>query len=111
MPSRSKKVKPARIMILGVGGGGSNAVSRMNKDSMTGVELVCVNTDAQALEMMDVPTRLRIGDKTTEGLGSGGDPNVGRAAAEESQEEILKVVSDCNMVFVATGRGGGTGTG
>ena len=111
MPSRSKKVKPARIMILGVGGGGSNAVSRMNKDSMTGVELVCVNTDAQALDMMDVPTRLRIGDKTTEGLGSGGDPNVGRAAAEESQEEILKVVSDCNMVFVAVGMGGGTGTG
>ncbi len=101
----------ARIKVIGVGGGGSNAVSRMYKDKIEGVDYFCVNTDAQALAKMEVPTRVRIGDQISKGMGVGGDPEIGRQAAEESREELEELVRDTDMVFVAAGMGGGTGTG
>lgn len=108
-----KKVKAARanIKIVGVGGGGSNAVSRMTKEKVKSVELYCLNTDIQALESMEVPHRIRIGERLTKGLGAGGDPDLGRESAEESQDEILKAIKGADMVFIASGMGGGTGTG
>ncbi|MFQ5875829.1 MAG: cell division protein FtsZ [Dehalococcoidia bacterium] len=111
MAQKRNRNRLARIKIIGVGGGGSNAVSRMNKERVKGVELICINTDAQALEKMDVQSRLRIGDRLTKGLGVGGDPDLGRQAAEESQDEILKALRGVDMIFIAAGLGGGTGTG
>jgi cell division protein FtsZ len=101
----------ARIKVVGVGGGGSNAVNRMIAEGLTGVEFVAVNTDAQALLLSDAPTRVRIGDKLTRGLGAGGNPEVGRDAAEESSEDLYEVLKGSDMVFIAAGIGGGTGTG
>lgn len=101
----------ARIKVIGVGGGGSNAVNRMIDEGMTGVEFVAVNTDAQALLLSNAPKRVRIGDKLTRGLGAGGNPEVGQKAAEESAEELYEVVRGADMVFIACGMGGGTGTG
>ncbi len=101
----------ASIKIIGVGGGGSNAVSRMNKEGIKGVEFYCVNTDAQALDKIEMPNRIRIGDKLTKGLGVGGDPNLGEESAEENQERLLKSINGADMVFIAVGMGGGTGTG
>lgn len=101
----------ARIKVMGVGGGGSNAVERMINEGMHGVEFVAVNTDAQALMQSSAPTRVRIGDKLTRGLGAGGDPEMGRKAAEESAEDLYKVLKGSDMVFVTAGIGGGTGTG
>jgi cell division protein FtsZ len=101
----------ARIKIIGVGGGGSNAVSRMHRQRIVGVEYVAVNTDAQHLLRTDVPEKIRIGDLLTRGLGVGGDPNVGREAAQESREEIYETLKGTEMVFLAAGMGGGTGTG
>ena len=101
----------ARIKVMGVGGGGSNAVERMINEGMHGVEFVAVNTDAQALMQSSAPTRVRIGDKLTRGLGAGGDPEIGRKAAEESAEDLYKVLKGSDMVFVTAGIGGGTGTG
>ncbi len=101
----------ARIKVIGVGGGGSNAVNRMMDEGLTGVEFVAVNTDAQALMLSKAPTRVRLGDKLTRGLGAGGDPEVGRKAAEETSEELYNVLKGSDMVFVAAGMGGGTGTG
>ena len=101
----------ARIKVVGVGGGGSNAVSRMFRERMAGVEYVVVNTDAQALIRSDVPLKVRIGDQLTKGNGVGGDPDLGLRSAEESREELYEVVRDSDMVFVAAGMGGGTGTG
>ncbi len=101
----------ARIKVIGVGGGGSNAVNRMIEEGMTGVEFVAVNTDAQALLLSNAPKRVRIGDKLTRGLGAGGNPEVGQKAAEESAEELYEVVRGADMVFIACGMGGGTGTG
>ena len=101
----------ARIKVVGVGGGGSNAVNRMMAEGMTGVEFVAVNTDSQALLLSDAPRRVRIGDKLTRGLGAGGDPEKGQKAAEESQEELYEVIRGTDMVFIAAGMGGGTGTG
>ncbi|MFN2152889.1 MAG: cell division protein FtsZ [Anaerolineales bacterium] len=101
----------ARIKVVGVGGGGCNAVDRMIAEGLQGVEFVAVNTDAQALMLSKATTRVRIGDKLTRGLGSGGDPEVGRKAAEESQEELFNVLKGSDMVFVTAGIGGGTGTG
>ena len=111
MAKKSTKRGLANIKIVGVGGGGSNAVSRMNKGKIKGVDLVCINTDDQALDRMDVPTRLRIGEQLTKGLGAGGDPNLGWKSAEESQAAIREVVKGADMVFIAAGMGGGTGTG
>ena len=101
----------AQIKVVGVGGGGSNAVNRMIAKGLRGVEFVAVNTDAQALLMSDAPQRIRIGDKLTRGLGAGGDPEVGGRAAEESSEELEEILRGVDMVFVTCGMGGGTGTG
>jgi len=101
----------ARIVVLGVGGGGSNAVNRMIQSGVRGVEFIAVNTDTQALSRCDAPTRLHIGEKLTRGLGAGGNPNTGEKAAEESAEQLADLVRDADMVFIAAGMGGGTGTG
>ncbi|GIK08834.1 MAG: cell division protein FtsZ [Anaerolineaceae bacterium] len=101
----------ARIKVIGVGGGGSNAVNRMMDEGIQGVEFISVNTDAQALIFSKAPTRVRLGDKLTRGLGAGGDPEIGRKAAEESSDELYNVLKGSDMVFVTAGMGGGTGTG
>ncbi|MHB0924644.1 MAG: cell division protein FtsZ [Bellilinea sp.] len=101
----------ARIKVIGVGGGGCNAVNRMIEEGLNGIEFITVNTDAQALLLSKAPTRVRIGDKSTRGLGAGGNPEVGRKAAEESAEELYEVLKGSDMVFVTSGLGGGTGTG
>ncbi|RPJ39677.1 MAG: cell division protein FtsZ [Planctomycetaceae bacterium] len=101
----------ARIKVVGVGGGGCNAVNRMIEEGLQGIEFITVNTDAQALLLSNAPTRVRIGDKVTRGLGAGGNPENGRKAAEESAEELYEVLKGSDMVFVTAGLGGGTGTG
>src|SRR5512137_1223110 len=101
----------ARIKVIGVGGGGCNAVNRMIDEGLQGIEFIAVNTDGQALLLSKAPTRVRIGDKVTRGLGAGGQPEVGRKSAEESAEELYEVLKGSDMVFVTAGLGGGTGTG
>jgi cell division protein FtsZ len=101
----------ARIKVVGVGGGGCNAVDRMIHEGLQGVEFVAVNTDAQALMLSQAETRVRVGEKLTRGLGSGGDPETGRKATEESAEELYNVLKGSDMVFITAGMGGGTGTG
>jgi len=101
----------ANIKVVGVGGGGCNAVDRMIEEGLQGVEFIAINTDAQALMLSKAPTRVRIGDKLTRGLGSGGDPEVGQKAGEESAEEMYDVLRGSDMVFITGGMGGGTGTG
>jgi cell division protein FtsZ len=101
----------ARIKVIGVGGGGQNAVNRMIDEGIQGVEFIAANTDAQALTLSKAPIRVRLGDKLTRGLGAGGDPEVGRKAAEESADELYNVLKGADMVFVTAGMGGGTGTG
>ncbi|HSJ85979.1 MAG TPA: cell division protein FtsZ [Anaerolineales bacterium] len=101
----------ARIKVIGVGGGGSNAVNRMIDEGIQGVEFITVNTDAQALVQAKAKSRLRLGDKLTRGLGAGGDPEIGRKAAEESADELYNALKGSDMVFVTAGMGGGTGTG
>ena len=100
-----------QIKVVGVGGGGSNAVSRMYKERLPGVEYMVANTDKQALLTSDVPMKLSIGNELAEGNGVGGDPEMGKRAADESREEIVNAVRNADMVFVAAGMGGGTGTG
>jgi len=101
----------ANIKVVGVGGGGCNAVDRMIEEGLQGVEFIAVNTDAQALMLSKAPVRVRIGDKLTRGLGSGGNPETGKKAAEESAEEMYDVLRGSDMVFITGGMGGGTGTG
>ena len=101
----------AQIRVIGVGGGGSNAVNRMIQANMMGIEFIAVNTDAQALLLTDSPHRIRIGDKLTRGLGAGGNPSVGCKAAEENAEELYEALKGSDMVFITAGMGGGTGTG
>ncbi|MCU0308700.1 MAG: cell division protein FtsZ [Thermoleophilia bacterium] len=101
----------AVIKVVGVGGGGTNAVNRMIDAGVRGVEFIAVNTDAQALAMCDADTKIHIGGTITKGLGAGADPRVGREAAEESREELKEAVRGADMVFVTAGEGGGTGTG
>jgi cell division protein FtsZ len=101
----------AQIKVIGVGGGGSNAVDRMIESEVRGVEFITVNTDAQALLRSQAPVRIRIGDRVTRGLGAGGNPSVGAKAAEESAEEIAEALKGADMVFITAGMGGGTGTG
>jgi cell division protein FtsZ len=101
----------ARIKVVGIGGGGCNAVNRMIDEGLSGIEFIAVNTDAQALQFSKAKVRVRIGDKSTRGLGAGGDPRIGRIAAEESAEELYEVLKGSDMVFVTAGLGGGTGTG
>lgn len=101
----------AQIKVVGIGGAGQNAVNRMIDEGIQGVEFIAVNTDAQALMLSTAPQRVRIGDKLTKGLGSGGKPEIGRQAAEESRNEIEEVLRGADMVFVTGGMGGGTGSG
>ncbi|MFN8482853.1 MAG: cell division protein FtsZ [Anaerolineae bacterium] len=101
----------AVIKVIGVGGGGSNAVNRMIAEGVKGVEFITVNTDAQALELSNAPIRLQIGDKITKGLGAGSKSDVGEKAAQESQDELFAALEGADLVFVAAGMGGGTGTG
>jgi cell division protein FtsZ len=103
--------KGARIKVVGVGGGGSNAVARMLHEGMAGVEFFVMNTDAQALDASNVPNKLQIGNKVTSGLGAGANPSVGRQAALEDTEKIIEILHGADMVFVTAGLGGGTGTG
>ncbi len=110
LPQTDLDVLPP-IKVIGVGGGGCNAVDRMIEEHIFGVEFVAVNTDAQALARSDARHRIRIGEKLTRGLGAGGSPQVGQRAAEESQELIYDLLRGADMVFVAAGMGGGTGTG
>lgn len=101
----------AVIKVVGVGGGGCNAIDRMIDEGLQGVDFIAINTDAQALMLSKAPTRVRIGDKLTRGLGSGGNAETGKRAAEESQEELYEVLRGADMVFITGGMGGGTGTG
>jgi cell division protein FtsZ len=101
----------AQIKVVGVGGGGSNAINRMIAEGLRGVDFIAVNTDSQALLMSNAPQRVRIGDKLTRGLGAGGDPEIGKKAAEESSDDLRDILSGADMVFVTCGMGGGTGTG
>src|SRR5436305_249147 len=101
----------AKITVIGIGGGGSNAVNRMIEAGLQGIEFITVNTDAQALVHSRAPVSLRIGDKLTKGLGAGGNPNVGSKAAEESSESLFDSLRGSDMIFVTAGMGGGTGTG
>jgi len=111
MPLRSDAEHFALIKVIGVGGGGSNAVNRMIRAEMMGVEFIAVNTDAQALLQSDAPHKIRIGDKLTRGLGAGADPQVGQRAAEEDSEKIYEALKDADMIFITAGMGGGTGSG
>src|SRR6188472_722506 len=101
----------AVLKVIGVGGGGTNAVNRMIEAGLTGVEFIAVNTDAQALLMTDADVKIHIGAKVTRGLGAGADPDVGREAAIESRDELKEALKGADMVFVTAGEGGGTGTG
>src|SRR5258706_765434 len=101
----------ATIKVIGVGGGGGNAVNRMIEEGLAGVEFITVNTDGQSLLLSKARTRVRIGDKLTRGLGAGGNPEIGRKAAEESADELYEVLRGADMVFITGGMGGGTGTG
>lgn len=101
----------AKIIVIGVGGAGNNAVNRMIDEGIKGVEFVCVNTDKQHLRSCKAPLCMQIGEKLTKGLGAGAKPEVGEKAAEESKEELTEVIKGCDMVFVTCGMGGGTGTG
>jgi len=102
---------PAKIKVIGLGGAGCNAVTRMVREQIQGVEFIAMNTDIQHLEITDAPVRIQLGEKLTRGLGAGGDHTIGRKSAEESRDEIKQVVSGADMVFVTAGMGGGTGTG
>ena len=101
----------ANIKVIGVGGGGGNAVNRMIASDVIGVEFWSINTDAQALTLADAPRRLQIGQKLTRGLGAGGNPAIGQKAAEESRDEIATALEGADLVFITAGMGGGTGTG
>lgn len=101
----------AVIKVIGVGGGGNNAVNRMIEHGVQGVDFIAVNTDAQALNLSKAEYKLQIGGKLTRGLGAGANPEVGKKAAEESREQLEEVLRGADMVFVTAGMGGGTGTG
>ena len=110
-PIPEGSVGTANIKVVGVGGGGQNAVNRMYRERVPKVEYISVNTDSQALDASSVPVRLRVGDQTARGLGVGGDPAKGRQCHEEDRDEIREVLKEADLVFVAAGMGGGTGTG
>jgi cell division protein FtsZ len=111
MARSSFSASPVRIKVVGLGGGGSNAVTRMVRDGVDGVEFIAMNTDAQSLAITEAPTRIQLGEKLVRGLGAGGDHHVGQKAAEECRDEIREVVNGAEMVFITAGMGGGTGTG
>ncbi len=111
MAKTSFVANPAKIKVIGLGGGGSNAITRMVREEIQGVEFIAMNTDAQALSITEAPTRLQLGEKLTKGLGVGGDHALGQRAAEESGDELRELVAGADMVFITGGMGGGTGTG
>jgi len=111
MAKTSFVANPAKIKVIGLGGGGSNAITRMVREEIQGVEFIAMNTDAQALSITEAPTRLQLGEKLTKGLGVGGDHALGQRAAEESRDELKELVDGADMVFITGGMGGGTGTG
>ena len=101
----------AKILVIGVGGAGNNAVNRMIEENILGVEFVCINTDKQHLKSCKAPLCIQIGEKLTKGLGAGAQPEIGQKAAEESKEQLIEIIQGADMVFVTCGMGGGTGTG
>jgi len=105
------KSTAAKILVVGVGGGGNNAVNRMIEGKLEGVEFVAVNTDAQALQYSKANTKIQIGEKLTRGLGAGAKPEIGLKAAEESQDDLAQMIKGADMIFITAGMGGGTGTG
>jgi len=107
----SENIKSVNIKVIGVGGGGGNMVNHMIKEGVSGIDMIVANTDAQALESSLAPKKIQLGTKKTQGLGAGMKPEVGAKAAEESYEELKELLDGANMVFIATGLGGGTGTG
>jgi len=111
MAKTSFSPNPARIKVIGLGGGGCNAITRMVREEIQGVEFIAINTDAQALAITEAPTRIQLGQKLTKGLGVGGDHVQGEKAAEESRDELKDIASGADMVFITCGMGGGTGTG
>ncbi|MXY12546.1 MAG: hypothetical protein F4Y46_00670, partial [Chloroflexi bacterium] len=102
---------PAVLRVVGVGGGGGNAIDRMIRQKLDGLDFISINTDAQALVRSLAPKRIRIGEKATRGLGAGGDPRIGAKAAEENADEIAACLQGADMVFITAGMGGGTGSG
>lgn len=111
MAETKRKIGVADIKVVGVGGGGNNAINRMIGSGLEGVEFISINTDSQALISSQADKKLQIGEKLTKGLGAGGDPKVGQKAAEESRNEIASALEGADMVFITAGMGGGTGTG
>jgi len=111
MAKSSFASNPAKIRVVGLGGGGCNAITRMVREEIQGVDFIAMNTDAQALAITEAPVRFQIGEKSTRGLGVGGDHNFGKKAAEENRDELHGLISGADMVFITAGMGGGTGTG
>ena len=111
MAKSSFTLNPAKIKVIGLGGGGCNAISRMVQEDIQGVDFIAMNTDAQAMALTEAPIRIQLGERLTKGLGVGGDCILGQKAAEESRDELKGVVSGSDMVFITAGMGGGTGTG
>jgi cell division protein FtsZ len=111
MSKTSYVPSPAKIKVIGCGGAGCNAITRMVREQIRGVEFIAMNTDAAHLEITEAPVRIALGEKLTRGLGAGGDHNVGRRSAEETRDEIKQALAGADMVFLAAGMGGGTGTG
>lgn len=111
MAKSSYVPNPAKIKVIGLGGGGCNAITRMVREEIQGVEFIAMNSDAQALALTEAPVRIQLGDKITRGLGVGGDHDLGTRAAEESRDELLQAINGADMVFITAGMGGGTGTG
>jgi cell division protein FtsZ len=111
MAKTSFVLSPAKIKVIGLGGGGCNATTRMVREGIQGVEFIGMNTDAQALGLTETPVRIQLGERLTRGLGAGGDHILGQKAADESRDEIKALVSSADMVFITAGMGGGTGTG
>ena len=111
MAKTSYVPSPAKIKVVGMGGAGCNAITRMVREQIRGVEFIAMNTDIQHLEITEAPVRIPLGEKLTRGLGAGGDCNVGRKAAEETRDEIKQALTGADMIFLTAGMGGGTGTG
>jgi len=111
MPADSFETKKAKIKVIGVGGGGGNAINHMVASGLEGVDFIAVNTDAQDLRRNQAPYLVQVGEKLTKGLGVGGDPERGRKAAEESKEKLKQIIGECDLLFITAGMGGGTGTG
>ncbi|MFC2041158.1 cell division protein FtsZ [Chloroflexota bacterium] len=111
MAKSSFASSPAKIKVIGLGGGGCNAITRMVQEEIRGVEFIAMNTDAQAMALTEAPIRIQLGERSTKGLGVGGDHSFGQKAAEESRDEIKEATMGADMVFITCGMGGGTGTG